>query len=615
MQLTKQVEPGSSTPRWRRQLRTLQDVSDRCDVLQKRTPDFYAKLRHRLQRLEQTRTRVAIAGAQGVGKSTLVAALLASRELPSPPIPVSEREETRVPIVCRWSSSAGYREVREGADHYRAGRLTLAQVRERASADSRVFDRLTSDYRSLLALELEDPGFALGPHADAVDLPGVSGNLAGVNEWARRFLLEDSTQALVFVVSSGQTIDCTEDEANLIRAYGPLMVRTVFVQNVWSGYDDDIEGTRAGNLEFLSEHIGEDAARHYLLLDCRDGLERARRGDREPLTEVARALEPLLDQDKDVLVREEAQRLASHLDQLYALVTADTFAAKGMLEEAGRVREKLEADRAALERVLVAVGQDVADERGALHEKLNAVAARALTTLRQDLASYIEGDRTLTRKLLEREVSRLLGRTSRAIIDGSSAAITEAADSLREAIRRRLDEELDVQTSPEVEFDLESFELPEIDLEALRKAVRLVTTVSSAVGAVVGTAIGSLFGPVGGVIGGILGGVVGWLGAKVGRSKIEAPIARKQRASILAAIEGPIAEARKETQSNLERAGDAQLDRLTKEIERIIAARTEALSSVHAPEEPARDLRTLNVDLSILREAQERLVPLLEDVP
>ena len=502
---------------WRAELSAVLEMLTTCSPLRKRSPKFVEAARARLAKLSAERARVTVAGAQGVGKSTLVSALLASPRFAGNPVPVSEREETRMPIIARWGPAPLMRDIFADHPEVHEGEFSEGEVRRRASVDRTVFDRLA--FGAMLAVELEHPGFDLPPHIDVVDLPGVSGHLAGVSEWAGKYLLSDSTQCTIFLVASNQTIDCVEDEANLVRAYGPLMTRVIFVQNVWSDYDDPVDQTEEKNKLFLSKHIGE--AYHYLRLDCDQALLAKRAGAPELVAPLLDRASPILGGRRPGPARGGARAARLHVAGTIENVEAALLEARGQGVEARKARERMASRLAEAERQAAVLFEAVNLERRACGQDLAVSITTAFTDFEAGLTEYIEGDRSLTPKLLEREIARLAGELNRTIRDAVVARLAKATSRLKEQLGREVD-------GADAAMPGAEFSMPAFDDEMLRKFVRGFSDLLETGAGVAGAAIGGFIGNIpGAIIGGAIGMFIGWVAKKMIRSEIrEAASAR-----------------------------------------------------------------------------------------
>lgn len=529
---------------WRDRRGRLERVITDAVALTKYAAGFRSESLRRLAILGQLRARVAIAGAQGNGKSTLVKALLASRTYPDPPVPIAEREETRIPIIYRHGERAVFTELSTTRRRQLDGALGIEDVRRRTSADSRFYDRVS--YARLRALEIEDPRFQLPADVDIVDLPGVAGNLAGVTEWTRKNVIEQETQCIVFVVGSSQTIDCCEAEANVIRAFGAMLPDSIFVQNVWSGYDDPVEETREHNVAFLTSHLGKPPV--YFTVDCALALRAAAGGDKGPLASVSDHLAPLLEGDRGRLVSEEAMRCAARLRGLMGDLEEALLRAKGAAEEAQEFHEKLEGQRAALKKLSAELVRylDDAEQRGMgqCHDRIDA----AFGEFTRGIERYLVEEDAITEKLLERRFSDGIGDLNRTI----RALVEEWVQGAVQELQARLGEEIaDASSEEALVRRLENLNVPGLEAMGLRDLLAGVRNWLPRLLGIGGATLALLAGPVGvfaGAIAAVLGGSVGdWIGRKMGtllKDHVETPLALKQCKALMEKL-GPELEDKK----------------------------------------------------------------------
>lgn len=617
------TRPTGLVPKWQKALQTLEKILSECGPLEKRSSQFVQDSKKRIRRIWSTYWRIAVAGSQGNGKSTLAQALLASPRLPAPPIPVQEREETRIPIVCKTASPQGYVHVTKRSKHFHKGEITEAEVRKRTSADARFFKRHL--YSRLEALELHHPLFRLPEHVDLVDLPGVAGNLAGITEWAKKYLLEESAHCIIFVVTSSQSIDCVDEEANLIRAFGPLMVRTIFVQNVWQGYDDDIESTKEANLEFLRRYT-DGQSLHYLLLDCASALDSAREGDYSMLEPLLSLVSPFINADPGELVKEQALRLSLKLGVVEEQVERELWTSRGEEQAAEEARRKHAEKMAQVEIIRKKALAILSSECLNIARTLVDNANEELRNLEKGISDYITGDRTPTPKLLEREVARLLGNLNRNIKSTSEKRFQEAVENLKRRIQlkvkdfgsgRPLDLDLEMETP---QFNFESRKWLR-GLEAIMEKVLAIGigAIGFAAGAQIGAALGAAGGPVGAVIGVLVGGLLGWLGGKVVKKGIEAgfekPLAQSQVKEILAKMKPEFKKARNDANKGIEKAVDSFKQLVSERINQICDdMKDERADSTPFPAQSQRQSsENLERELQVIRDVRTRVTEIVEE--
>lgn len=506
-------------------------------VLSRRAPRPLAEIEDHLKRLRQQRWRIAVAGAQGNGKSSLVRALLASPSNPDPPVPVSDREETRIPVLYRKGAKPTLREVGKLGKKIHKGPIDEDAIRRRASVDRTLLDR--ARYATLDALEVELPGVALEGEIDLVDLPGVAGNLASVSGWAIKNLLERGSQGVIFVLAPSSTIEATAEEANLIRAFGPLMVRTIFVHNVWSGYDDDNDATERLNLEFLRRHIGGEV--RYVRVDVRAALEAARRGASDAIQPVLDGLAPFFRGDLQDLTLDEAGRLKNLLDEVLRALAVDLLAASGRADAARAAARAIEAERAkvraALDQLTRDIRQEVEATRGLVHGKLEG----ELDGFERQLDDFVRDRNDLQQDVFEREVARRVGSLQRAIKNALSSEFAVLLERVKAQSREALGRlDLEGLAEPDVQIDA-----PQLALGLERQMLGAVKWIVNAAAGIGGALVGAIGGPLGAIVGGLLGGLVGWLAGIVLDRTVGATLSERERSHIRSQLRASLEQSRK----------------------------------------------------------------------
>lgn len=544
--------------------------------LEERAPIPLQQISSHLKRLRERHWRIAVAGAQGVGKSSLVRALLATKEDPEPPVPVNPREETALPVLYRRAERAGYREIYGAKRVFTPGMLDEAGVRARASADRSVFDSMR--FRNLDALELELPSVALEMGVDLVDLPGVGGNLATVSKWAVRNLLERGSQCVVFVVSGPGTIECSAQEANLIRAFGPLMVRAVFVQNTWSGHDDDEDETARLNIEFLQEHVGEDAACRYIRLDVRAALTAARRGERALLEPVLSTLAPFFRRDHDQLARDEAERLRNVLFEVNRVAMIDRLDAIGRADTARKARGAVAAERERESSMLDELSRAITAEIETSKTTAREAVGKHVAAFGTALDEFIANEAELRQDPFEREVARRVGQLQRGVAEFFAEEGT-ALGARIEARSREILAGIEIPALGDVETRIDA---PDLEYTLHRKLVQgMKWAIGGAVGVAaglggaaagleLGAMLGAAGGPPGAIIGGILGTLIGAAAGTFASSQVDerfgSAVSAKERAHVRSELAPRLVAAETELRASVHSALDKIGEQVTQRI-------------------------------------------------
>jgi energy-coupling factor transporter ATP-binding protein EcfA2 len=196
-------------------------------------------------RLEEGEFVVAVLGRQGVGKSSLLNALLFTRRI----LPIDETETTNVICRMRRLDSKGERAQVTFADgRVVTGPLDVEFLKqytdEQLNPGNRLAVRSVDGY---LASPLLDSGISLA------DTPGV-GSLTTTNAATTMEFLP-RVAAGIFLIGTVPTL--LDSESLFLRATWSYSQHFVFVQNAW-GTPDEVADAREDNLRKLRE-IATDA--------------------------------------------------------------------------------------------------------------------------------------------------------------------------------------------------------------------------------------------------------------------------------------------------------------------------------------------------------------------
>jgi GTPase SAR1 family protein len=230
-------------------------------------------LQERVGRLQDDHMYVAILGRQGVGKSSLINALLFSREVL--PVDIDETTNVLCKVVHDQGQGAAARVLLANGDEERgpASRDFLAKfVDEQQNPDNR--ERVREVIVQYPSSFLED-GIAF------VDTPGV-GSLTSRNHRVTMDFLPKVSCA-VFLFSTTPTL--LKSEVEFLRATWPFSQNFFFVQNVWGENGDDIRDAESDNLDKirqLAREFGtEPTSLRVFTVDVHRGLHGARNNDPE----------------------------------------------------------------------------------------------------------------------------------------------------------------------------------------------------------------------------------------------------------------------------------------------------------------------------------------------
>lgn len=192
------------------------------------------------KRLREADYAVAIIGRQGIGKSSLVNALLGRRVAP-----VDETETTNVACFFRHAGSGPERAVVTFED----GRQ---EEREVVESDLRAFtdEQLNPGNRQKVArLDVYLRAPLLESGIVLVDTPGVG----SLTESAERVTMEFLPRIALGLFMVGTAPTLLDSEARFLRITWAHSRNFVFVQNAWEGTDGEVEQAREDNARKLSE--------------------------------------------------------------------------------------------------------------------------------------------------------------------------------------------------------------------------------------------------------------------------------------------------------------------------------------------------------------------------
>ncbi len=240
-----------------------EELVDALSVL--RTKEQLEAFQASCGRLERGKLVVAVLGQQGIGKSSLVNAIVGRRVLP-----INEFETTNVPCRVLGVDAEGERAEVEFAD----GRV------ERGPASSAFIGQFSDEQhnpkneRAVRELRVFLDCALLEHGVELVDLPGVGSLTEHTEKATYEFLSQISVG--IFVVSSSPTLRA--GEARFLSAIYRYVRRFIFVQNPWS---EDEPSDIADGLEDNRRKLEEIARRHgvseieLLSVDVHTGLEGA----------------------------------------------------------------------------------------------------------------------------------------------------------------------------------------------------------------------------------------------------------------------------------------------------------------------------------------------------
>lgn len=287
-------------------------------------------------RLGEKETIVAVIGRQGVGKSTLMSALLGRRLLP-----IDETETTNV--ICAVRNSGGTKE--RSVVTFRDGRTDEGPANE-------TFLRRYTD-------EQENPGNGLGVKSVDIyletsllplnmvlaDTPGVGSLTASTAQVTMDFL--PSVSLGVFVMGTAPTL--LQSESLFLRATWGFSRSFLFVQNAWASTAAELEEGRVDNmrkLQGIASDEGYTEPVELFLVDAHEGLEGSSAND------AARVAESGLAKLTEAIAKRASSgalsaRVFSNVPALMTVISSASESAKARirnLDEAARL-DQIEFER------------------------------------------------------------------------------------------------------------------------------------------------------------------------------------------------------------------------------------------------------------------------------
>lgn len=476
---------------------------------------------------DKARISIGIAGAQGVGKTTLLKAILASTDLPDPPFPARQREETGVPVFAARSETPHLIEVygkhkRKKVD---LNIITQNDIHIRTSADT--FTQRHADYLRLKSLEVFMPDLAIPEGIFLVDLPGVGGNLATVSKWARKYVLE-GMNCILFVLDCAQAVTCVESEANLIRMFGPQLFGSLFIQNVWSEHEDDVESVEKANREFLSEHIGDH---QYVKIDLKQALQEKAYGNPNRLASVLHLINSLGARKDAVFVGTASRALKIRGLEIRRALEMDL---RRLMDQKGQYQEEKKAAEKRLKELEEVKQSLLASLEKSSKQQENSISKgvkKASEEFLQAMQEYIDRSESLNKQLIERKLAREVGSVNKKVATAVEKAIGKVHEEVGESIRdyQRVTEEFAGTKTPDIDGN------PIVII--FRKGLPIVGTLGgAALGAKIGGIAGTIGGPIGAIVGGLLGAALGSLLGKIFMSE------KKKRRKCLEQIQTQVQE-------------------------------------------------------------------------
>ena len=387
-------------------MRSLSESTELLRLLEKYSPDGqnYAQLLLEIENKSNTSDMmVPVLGTQGMGKSTIINAILGEDILPS-----EADETTCVPV-----------EIRYGTKHHGVVRFLCGkpEVIVNTKADLSEFVDNNSNPGnekkvSHIVLYRESPLLKTG--LVIVDLPGV-GSLTKANEETTNRYIKDLCVA-VFIISTSPPI--LKTEANFITSVWRTFNAAYFVQNVWDdNSQEEAEEGRNHNQKVLEE-ISRNIKAPMLHTIIPVNAYAAAKGTFEKNQELISKsnINELLEVLKSFAVHYRSKSAAALEARTKQLVEAAAIQAALQLQQAKMSKDELLATMEAEKNCFESVSNEV--------EESVSVIKRQLNSDRREIQTFASATARKYSELLRVEIFRLVDR---GVVDGEllSNAFTE----------------------------------------------------------------------------------------------------------------------------------------------------------------------------------------------
>lgn len=550
---------------------------------------------------------VPVLGAQGMGKSTLINAILGSNILPN-----DADETTCVPVEIR------YGEQEKAVVYFQSGesaKIELSCDSLREFVDNNEND---GNEKCVSHIALQTPNNLLKNGLVIVDLPGVGSLTKNNQETTMRYIRQLCTA--IFVIPTVPTIRRSEEI--FIRGAWSSFSSAIFVQNRW---DDETDEEVNDSVEFNSQvlrKIAKDANTTFTGKICVVNAYKAILGGmHNNVDECAKSNLPELIQELENLSTNRIKiEETNFINKVLVYINTAESIIMQLIKESEMDEEQLKLER-----------QRILDEF--------ETATNNMQNLVDDIVTYVnleKGKADIFVRKLSRTTAENLRADIRKLIDGGIVdgnRLTEAFSDyqnnyLLDAIEQHYDymSQLTYELSKKLEdlaeiiqverassFESQKFENGQafkfekglevgIDIAGAIGGLYVVDAVGTWAGAKLGTMIGSAGGPIGAVIGLFAGigisAVVGMFGKK---TKHE--ITAKRASQAKRAIEPYIEEFQDKLYSTISESTNSVLDDTISVLQTYLNDRRDYYKNMmHSKEQTLNDEHQGKLDISVLKE-------------
>lgn len=578
-------------------MRPLSDSPELLHLLEKYSPfgQNYAQLILEIENKSNTSDMIVpVLGTQGMGKSTMINAILGEDILPS-----EADETTCVPV-----------EIRYGTEHHGVVRFLCDKPEVIVNTKADLSEFVDNNFNpgnekrvSHIVLYRESPLLKTG--LVIVDLPGI-GSLTKANEETTNRYIKDLCVA-VFIISTSPPI--LKTEANFITSVWRTFNSAYFVQNVWD--DNSQEEAKEGldhNRKVLTE-ISQNIKAPMLHSIIPVNAYAAAKGTFEKNQELIRNsnINELLDVLHSFAASYRSESAASLEARTKQLVESAAEQAALRLQQAKMSKDELLATMETEKKRFESVSNEV--------EESVSVIKRQLNSNRREIQTFASATARKYSELLRVEIFRLVDRgvvdgelLSNAFTEYQSQYATEAMDEVYEKfaniwdnLKSKLEELDDI---------LQREEMHSPDAAAFNKAQAFKWEKGMDATIKVGSAIGSflVIGTLGGALGIVAALAIGFIGSFIG-SKSRAAVVKSRGRETKRELEPYIAEFKASISQVINNSFSEFADKTLSRLDNYVAARDEQLAAIqNRITEVEQSGVTLSNEIDVLADEHDYLV-------
>ena len=578
-------------------MKSLSESTELLRLFEKYSPDGqnYAQLLLEVENKSNTSDMIVpVLGTQGMGKSTIINAILGEDILPS-----EADETTCVPV-----------ELRYGTKHHGVVRFLCDKPEVIVNTKADLSEFVDNNFNpgnekkvSHIVLYRESPLLKTG--LVIVDLPGV-GSLTKANEETTNRYIKDLCVA-VFIISTSPPI--LKTEANFITSVWRTFNSAYFVQNVWDdNTQEEAEEGRNHNQKVLEE-ISQNIKAPMLHTIIPVNAYAAAKGTFEKNQELIGKsnINELLDVLKSFAIHYRSKSAAALEARTKQLVESAAIQAALQLQRAKMSKDELFATMEAEKNRFESASNEV--------EENVSVIKRQLNSDRREIQTFASATARKYSELLRVEIFRLVDRgvvdgelLSNAFTEYQSQYATEAIDEVYEKfadIWENLKSKLE-----ELDDILQREEMHSPDAAAFNKAQAFKWEKGMDATIKIGSAIGSalVFGTIGGPLGIAAALAIGFIGSFIG-SKSRAAVVKSRGRETKRELEPYITEFKTSISQVINNSFSEFSDTTLSRLDNYVAARDKQLTAMQNKiAEIEKSGITLSSEIDVLADEHDYLV-------